>query len=68
MVVVIISLVSLSNVVGKDGGVKAIRVMRAFRVVRVFKRLVALRSIVKVCFLLKNSHFSCLKCARKTDL
>jgi hypothetical protein len=57
MVVVIISLVSLSNVVGKDGGVKAIRVMRAFRVVRVFKRLAALRSIVKVDFLLKESTF-----------
>jgi hypothetical protein len=64
VVVVIISLVSISIYQG-NSGVKAIRTMRAFRVVRVFKRLEALRSMVKVDFLLKESHFSCLKCARR---
>jgi hypothetical protein len=47
MIVVLVSLVSVSNIV-EGGGVKAIRVMRAFRVVRVFRRLNSLRSIIKV--------------------
>ena len=47
LLIVIISLVSLTPTLGSNGGVKAIRVMRAFRVARIFKRLIALRLIVK---------------------
>ena len=47
LLIVIISLVSLTPTLGSSGGVKAIRVMRAFRVARIFKRLIALRLIVK---------------------
>jgi hypothetical protein len=61
MVIVFISLLSVSNIAGQDGGVKAIRVMRAFRVIRLFRRLVALRSIIRV-YVLKSSHFSRSKC------
>jgi hypothetical protein len=56
MVIVFISLLSVSNIAGQNGGVKAIRVMRAFRVIRLFRRLVALRSIIRV-DVLKSSHF-----------
>jgi hypothetical protein len=56
MIVVLVSLVSVSNIV-EGGGVKAIRVMRAFRVVRVFRRLNSLRSIIKVDVLNSRQFF-----------
>jgi hypothetical protein len=56
MIVVLVSLVSVCNIV-EGSGVKAIRVMRAFRVVRVFRRLTALRSIIKVDVLKSSTLF-----------